>query len=819
MKLSEVVQNFWRKASEGKTFFNNPQQIIRQRLWAKGQELYEGFEVPGTASKRDAGSSDPEPEQRSPSSVAIASPAVPPRDSPQSRSQADLINSPVPWEKELRGKRQGLYTIDKELKPGERISLYEGTSSNGASVLIKEYRLLEREFNDADAEQRQRHFEDFVDLNYKIGHGPDFRLVKLLDAIVPSQSEGLFKPQRRCYLVTQLISNSMSLEDYLKSQDQRKMNAQQVWQVLQQVLETLRFLHDAYRVRLSSEASAAREILAHGNLSLSSLLIRRIDPSQEFKERNFFIYVTDLALWEHLFYPPGSARGGKIATSTQDLGSVEQDLKALGQVAFSLLSGSINLPDVSSPEFAAQFESDPIWATLQDTSLKHFIQQLLQINTPKRATEISFKSADNALKCLMSLSLQELQPSVQPALIATDQAKKDTHQPWIILLLAALLLLGVGGWSILTKWLLGLNSTPSILQSIGLPSPEQKFLSDIIPPGSSTYLVERGGTWNYALQHTFITGAMKRETLVSELKERVNGLAIAPSGIVKPGALPLANREKIFQKLRAREADIALMRISPEVDKQSLQAYPVAYDGLVAFVAFSDANDPRNVLRQSGGKITLDELRQFYMGTRDTWHGHPVKLFYADESETDIFFEALLMRSEDELEKYEMTKRNSQNNLAPNVAPNIYAQIQNHFENAAQTTGKEEIGIGFDRLSRTYGQCSVYPLAIARNSFQPAVQPLVKVRDGQAISPETDLCNKGSYQVNISALKSKAYPLAYQLGVVSKDAEVGKQFAELLNTVDGQYLMSQVGLFPQMSIQEILNALWRIPNDGENSKL
>jgi serine/threonine protein kinase len=817
MKLSEVVQNFWRRASEGRTFFNNPQQIIRQRVWAKGQELYEGVEVPGTASRGNIRSSDLEPEQRSPSSVAIASPAVPSRGSPQSRSQADPTSSPVPWEKELRGKRQGVYTIDKELKPGERINLYEGTSSNGASVLIKEYRLLEREFNDADAKQRQRHFEDFVDLNYKIGHGPDFRLVKLLDAIVPLQSEALSKPQRCCYLVTQLISNSMSLEDYLRSQDQRKMTAQQVWQVLRQVLETLRFLHDAYRVRLSSEASAAREILVHGNLSLSSLLIRQIDPSQEFKERNFFIYVTDLALWEHLFYPPGSARGGKIATSPQDLGSVEQDLRALGQVAFSLLSGSINPPEVSSTEFADQFESDSVWEAVQDIRLKHFIQQLLQINTPKRATEISFKSADNALKCLMSLSFHEPQPSVQPAL-SIDQAKKDSRQPWIILLLAGLLLLGVGGWSMLTKWLLGLNSTPSILQSVGLPLPEQKFLSDITPPGSSTYLVEQGGTWNYALQHTFITGAMKRETLVSALKKRVNGLAIAPSGIVKPGALPLASREEVFQKLRANEADIALMRISPEIDKQGLQAHPVAYDGLVAFVAFSDANDSRNVPGQVGAKITLDELRQFYTGARDTWHGHPVKLFYADERETDIFFKALLMRSKDELEKYEMTKRNSQNNLAPKVASNIYAQIQNHFENAAQTAGKGEIGIGFDRLSRTYGQCSVYPLAIAQNYFQPAVQPLVKVRDGQAISPETDLCNKGSYQVNISALKSKAYPLAYQLGVVSKDAEVGKQFADLLNTVDGQYLMSQVGLFPQMSIQEILNALWRTPNDRENSK-
>jgi serine/threonine protein kinase len=813
MKLSDLVHSSSRKVSEWKTFTNNPWQILRQRAWAKGQEFFERLDVPGTASKRGTkkgvGSDDLGSERRSQGSVALAPPpVVTSRNDLASPAIAQNDPVTVTGKLELRGKRHGLYTIkrDDSSKSKEEIRLYEGKSSNGISVLVKEYRLLDLGFNDAEVKQRQSAFEDFIDLNYKIGHGPDFRLVKLLDAIVPSQSEVEANPeiQHCCYLITQTISNSMSLEDYLAKHS--KMPAQLVWHVLQQVLETLCFLHDAYRVRFPSETSSTRETLVHGNLRLSSLLMRWIDPDQELRERNFFIYVTDLALWEHLF---SVAPGGKIATSSQDLGSVEQDLKALGEVAYRLLRGTRDQTEVS----LSDFESDPIWAMVQDESLKHFMRRLLQITPPgEQATTNSFKSAAAALDVLMNPS--ELQASLQSASPSVPEAEENTYQqPWVKPLALVLLILGIStGLVLFARWLLGFNNDLPVRQPSSLsPTSEPSFIKDVDISEPLTYLVEQGGTWNYALQNTFINEEMKRTTFVDELKERANGrLSITSSGIVTPGALPLSDRETIFKKLLNNEASVALMRINTDVDQKGLQADAVAYDGLVIFVAFSDANNPRNVPKKLEGKITLDELRQLYMGEKQEWNGYPVRLFYPDESATSVVFEELLMRNDEERENYRRTKQNNQNTLAPNVAKNIYAQIQNHFENAAQFSGEEEIGIGFARLSQSYGQCSVYPLAIAHDSRQPAVQSLVQVRDGEAISPETDLCNKGSYQVNISALKSEAYPLAYKLGVVSaKDSEIGNRFAEILNTVEGQYLMSQVGLFPEMATQEISRNLWR----------
>ncbi|NEQ32276.1 MAG: hypothetical protein F6K04_14955 [Leptolyngbya sp. SIO4C5] len=155
----------------------------------------------------------------------------------------------------------------------------------------------------------------------------------------------------------------------------------------------------------------------------------------------------------------------------------------------------------------------------------------------------------------------------------------------------------------------------------------------------------------------------------------------------------------------------------------------------------------------------------------------------------------------------------------------VYARLLDAFE--SQSDGA--IGLGFDRFSNMMGQCSVYPLTIGRRTARFS---LLTQANGQPVSPDTDLCgDKGSYWANSAAFPTqeiddkvrldddRAYPFATELAVVYPQCEIetveaetpcnpGQAFAQMLKTVEGQYLLSEVGLIPVMPIDEIRNILW-----------
>ncbi|MEO8891898.1 MAG: phosphate ABC transporter substrate-binding protein, partial [Coleofasciculaceae cyanobacterium] len=113
-------------------------------------------------------------------------------------------------------------------------------------------------------------------------------------------------------------------------------------------------------------------------------------------------------------------------------------------------------------------------------------------------------------------------------------------------------------------------------------------------------------------------------------------------------------------------------------------------------------------------------------------------------------------------------------------------------------------GIGFGPLSKVFGQCSVYPLAIVDDNNSP-VSPLIQ-DNGNPIDPATDLCDKkGSYRPNIEVFKTRRYPLAYPLAVIyprdNSRVPIGKKFAEILKTEESQRLLSKTGLVPLQSLK------------------
>ena len=112
--------------------------------------------------------------------------------------------------------------------------------------------------------------------------------------------------------------------------------------------------------------------------------------------------------------------------------------------------------------------------------------------------------------------------------------------------------------------------------------------------------------------------------------------------------------------------------------------------------------------------------------------------------------------------------------------------------------------IAFGKLSQVFGQCSVYPLALA-NGNNKAIQPLIQ-DNRQPIQPTTDLCeDKGAYYPNTEVFKTGKYPLAYPIAIAYlKDNSlppVGEKFADLLRTKEGQTLLKEIGLVPLFQIE------------------
>jgi serine/threonine protein kinase len=398
--------------------------------------------------------------------------------------------APLSEKAEIRGSR-GRYRVERLLGRRGLGRLYQGIQvSNHHSVVIKEYLLPDRLFNQAEAKLRKDTFQQVAGVSLADGRVQDFRLCHPWEAIADENQE-------RCYLITQgNLDLYPTLRDYLTRHG--AMSAIAVREVLNQVLQTLEFLH-TQKIRLPS--GQVQHGLAHGNLRLDSLLIAK-NQASEIRRQNgmslpnrsnndlasgildsdFFIYVCDLALWERLFEPP---------TSKPHSPSFLQDLKDLGNVSFYLLAGETTV----NPEDEQQWP-------IVNFALKAFIKRLIGIGS-------SFESAEAARKALLKLPPETTVTQPRTQVVSEEENVKIPRLLFLVLGLLGLVLLGLLIWSPWSK------SEESESAS------DEPLLCCIrsvsgIPAGKFKYTGEQSGIWRYILQQKNLVRF--GQTLEDELK-------------------------------------------------------------------------------------------------------------------------------------------------------------------------------------------------------------------------------------------------------------------------------------------------------------
>ncbi len=662
----------------------------------------------------------PEPEAELPKAVEPEAP---------SEEVAKLLKA------EIRGRR-GTYRVERWLRKRGMGQLFAGVQL-GANrpVVIKEYLLPRRYFNLEEAQQRQKAFVNLAGVSLADGRVQDLRVISPLEAIADTTSF------ERCYLVTDERDGCPTLKTHLAQTG--VMPAAQVRVVLAQVLQTLELLHQQ-KFRLPSGQDQVG--LVHGNLSLESLLWVE-------NQKEFFIYLCDLALWERIFDSPTTKALSR---------SIAQDLVAVGYVGFYLLIGKAD----------SNFDPrrDESWPITTDFPLKEFILRLVGVAAP-------FESAEVARKALLKLP-QPITVS-QLALQAEPETSKQKPFSRLLLLLLSAVALGVVGsiiWALLPK--------PQTSASTK-DEPQLCCLKEVsaVPTGKFTYTAVQGGTWSYVQGQTNVR--QPGQTLEARLRESQTNFQL--------NYKPSPSIEAAIAKVQAREVDFAIVPLLQDLPID-LAYQEIAYDGLAVFVAFSYSRRNQGLPKTLEGEASLEELRQLYLGQISSWQelkgaNLPVKLYAPTNPEAIQFFEQRVLK---DVQISRLTK--SQVTQLPTIA--MLQTVIRDFE--SQGVGS----IGFSPLSQIFGQCSIYPLALQAKG-KTAVQALVLDKE-QPIDPSTDLCDrKGSYYPDVKAFQTGQYPLAYSLAVVyprdNSLPPVGEKFAQLLRTSEGQRLLYETGLVPLRS--------------------
>jgi hypothetical protein len=686
---------------------------------------------------------------------------------------------------EIRGNR-GRYRIDRFLGHRGKSRLYQATLiTDGQPVVIQEYLLPIRSFSEPEIQQRKAAFEQKAGVSCVDGRLQDYRLIAPWEAIADRNLE-------RCYLVTRgAIAIQPTLGTYLKQHG--AMTEPQVRHVLNQVLQTLEFLH-GQKSRLPG--GQVQSGLAHGNLSLESLLIiptaeprsglTPLPQPQTPHPQNFFVYACDLALWESLFDSP---------TAAPRHPSLSQDLIDLGYVGFYLLAGRTQEPE--SPK-TLDPKDDRHWGTTSP-ALKTFLLRLMEFDIP-------FESAEVARQALLQLPGNGFNPHTITTIEAEEEEPVTTLRPfWFLYGLVGLAVIAWLGW-----WLLGRSQSVAQDQSDPLLCCINKVAG--VPEGSFTYTAETDSTWDYIIQRPDLI--QKGTTLAQALETRQPKLQLdytSEPSITKilAGLQPGELEPNQFAVLSLTDSLVG------QLAQQDLVQKEVAYDGLVVFVAFSYAEREKSLPTRLNGQITIEQLQKLYTGQIQNWQqlggpDLPVKLYAPAEPEALRIFKERVLRTEQNQAQFEQllpktdplsrfTRSSDQIAITPKPTFEMLRSVIQDFE-ADEQNGEQQVGaIAFGSLSKVFGQCSVYPLAIV-DGKKPSIQALIQ-DTGKPINPTTDLCrNKGSYRPQVQLFKTGQYPLAFPLVVVypqdNRLPPAGDKFADMLRTQEGQLLLQQTGLVP-----------------------
>lgn len=682
---------------------------------------------------------------------------------------------------------KGRYRIGKLIKPikdNTIIREYEGyTFPHNQLILVKEYLLLEKDFSDSEAEKRQRELLKRANIKLKSTQikngisGQDFRLITPLDA---------FDDHRRCYIISESNQNYETLKEYLN--ENICMSYEEVRTLLKQVLQSLYFLHNQNIILGNSEAIPG---LAHANISVDSLLY-------DTKHNELFVYLSDFALWEDIFKPQSL----KSINEYYSHNMFQKDLKDLGYVAIRCLFWNhIIEHDINLDE---QINIKYLLSSSADFRLNEFIEKLIGIDG-------EFKNTKEAFEEIYKLPFEPRQPQaklVEPNSKSEENKKLDFSK----LKLLFLLLLSFGLIALLIALIASWISSNNKNDSPTVNNAENASCSN--KPEFKCSIVDVLGTEKFnasIIADSMVSDWMEEKNLVSyqsnfksELKDKYNVNLEIP--YVNNQLRGINEIEKQLNK--HPEIQLAIVNLSEdsEIEKchntaltekenreneNKLLCKIIAYDGIVFFVPFSDANGENSIPKALKGSISKNNLAKLYQEQITDWkdwkelglkNSLPVKLYkYEEDSLVKSFIPKLL-------ESKAIEESNKEN---------FYSMLQNILQGFEEN---QDGGIGFGLLRKVYGQCSVYPLTIGEKNRK--VQPLIQ-NDGTPINPYIDLCNdKGSYRLNTDAFKSGKYPLRFAIAVIyrSNNNEKGENFADMMLSDEGQLLLQEIGLVPARNI-------------------
>ncbi|NJL62915.1 MAG: serine/threonine protein kinase [Methylacidiphilales bacterium] len=476
---------------------------------------------------------------------------------------------------EIKGNR--IYKVSSFLGTRGLGRMYSGIRiDNNQPVVIREYLLPNRSFNDEETRQRKETFKRVAGVSLADGRNQNFRLINPVEAIADERGE-------RCYLIIQEVDVSQTFRQHL--QENGGMQAPQVREVLNQALQTLQFLHTQ---KLRLPANQIQQGMAHGNISLDSILIKLEKSQNNQSNQQFYIYFCDLAIWESLFEHP---------TFQASQAKPEDDLIALGLAAFYLCLGRDIDSNSGQP---LNPKDDRLWSNT-DSHLKLFLHRLIGLDT-------SFESAEIARKALLQLP----KPSQSNNLTTSqeeEEQEKGWKKTWVVFWgILALILLGGGIWYFFIR------TSPSIKRENPLWSRLVPNFSDVpnLPPREFTYTAEKNSTWGFVLRQKPQTTKFVEETLTKVSNTTFNYQAVQ-SPDVRVRSLPLDTvRECTIQSCKAYFAITSF-----PAEDGGLKSQAIASDGLLVYVAHSkkDSNLPQ-LLK---GRISLDTLRKIYTGQTTNW--------------------------------------------------------------------------------------------------------------------------------------------------------------------------------------------------------
>ncbi|MEM8610612.1 MAG: substrate-binding domain-containing protein [Cyanobacteria bacterium P01_H01_bin.105] len=332
-------------------------------------------------------------------------------------------------------------------------------------------------------------------------------------------------------------------------------------------------------------------------------------------------------------------------------------------------------------------------------------------------------------------------PPPQTAKPSSGQSSKRILQPWLLgLALLAALVTG-GGWWIKEKRLFG-QSQPAAISSA------ERFTDVDVPAGQFTY----GGS---------TTWAPIRGIINPQLQQAIPGLQLTYKD---PTNQPPGSSTGI-QMLLDGELDFAQTSrpLTPSEKQQAaqqgitLQEIPVAIEGVAIVI------HPGLTI----SNLSQAELRDIYTGLTNNWQqlGGPdlpiVPISRNDDGGTVKFFSQTILDGEV---------------LATRV------QRSNSTTNAIRLTANTPGAIYFASAPEVVGQCTVKPISIDQ---QPPYQlPYV----------ELQTCPNQRNQPNLQGFESGDYPLTRLIYiVVNTDKPIGKAYAELILSTEGQVALSDAG--------------------------